>query len=85
MILGLYADGDYQCVCKVCGKTFIGDKRAQSCLDCAVARVNEQKRQLLNIIDKYSCHSMSCTKWSAFGRSTGCTCGLDEAMEPYRK
>jgi hypothetical protein len=37
--LGGYATGDYLCTCLGCGGGFVGDKRALSCLPCAVERV----------------------------------------------
>lgn len=30
-----FATGDYMCKCMTCGETFIGDKRAVTCLPCA--------------------------------------------------
>jgi len=40
-----FATGGYSCKCCVCGKGFIGDKRAVMCLACALKAVEE------------SCHS----------------------------
>ena len=36
--IGGYAPGGYLCRCMSCNQTFIGDKRAVSCLPCAVAK-----------------------------------------------
>jgi hypothetical protein len=45
--VGSWAPGDYQRSCISCGGEFIGDKRAQQCLPCAVVqlrgRVEDQK------------------------------------------
>ena len=35
---GWWAPGDYICFCTLCRKTFIGDKRAGWCADCAYGR-----------------------------------------------
>jgi|SRR5882762_11803205 len=35
--VGAYAPGNYSCKCCYCEKSFIGDKRAVSCLDCALS------------------------------------------------
>jgi len=48
--LGAYAPGGYQCKCHGCGTTFIGDKRAFSCLECAL---KENHVYLGNLEDKY--------------------------------
>jgi len=32
---GWWAPGDYICHCRICLKSFIGDKRAGHCSDCA--------------------------------------------------
>ena len=32
-----FATGAYLCSCRLCGKQFVGDKRALSCLDCAIS------------------------------------------------
>lgn len=44
--IGGYAPGNYQCTCTVvtCRKSFIGDKRAIQCEECAIALVNEKWR-----------------------------------------
>lgn len=34
VIIGGYAPGDYMCRCLICGKEFIGDKRAYECIEC---------------------------------------------------
>lgn len=34
--IGAYASGSYTCKCIKCDKQFIGDKRAQNCLTCAI-------------------------------------------------
>lgn len=34
-----YAPGNYACVCLTCRKGFAGDKRAITCLECAVKQV----------------------------------------------
>lgn len=35
-IVGGYAPGDYQCLCRRCGNVFVGDKRAVECKQCAL-------------------------------------------------
>ncbi len=37
-----FATGSYTCKCIVCGKEFMGDKRAVQCLDCACKMVEEK-------------------------------------------
>lgn len=37
-----YAPGDYMCKCVVCDQTFVGDKRAVNCLECAVRAANRK-------------------------------------------
>jgi hypothetical protein len=32
---GMWAPGNYSCICKICGDRFMGDKRALQCADCA--------------------------------------------------
>lgn len=44
--LGGYATGNYSCICGVCGKEFIGDKRARVCLPCTIEGVNQLQSQL---------------------------------------
>lgn len=34
---GLWAGGEYMNTCRKCGQSFIGDKRAGHCADCAYA------------------------------------------------
>ena len=41
-----FAPGGYRSICKNCGKPFIGDKRATSCLPCAV---NEAKFRTIEV------------------------------------
>lgn len=38
--VGAWAPGSYLCKCLSCETTFEGDKRAMSCLPCAVARLD---------------------------------------------
>lgn len=33
-----YAPGNYTCMCLVCEKQFVGDKRAYNCLECAAVK-----------------------------------------------
>lgn len=44
--LGGYAPGNYTCRCLDCGEQFIGDKRAITCLDCAVTAAKSQIAEL---------------------------------------
>lgn len=44
--LGGYAPGNYACRCLDCGEQFVGDKRAITCLDCAVAAAKSQIAEL---------------------------------------
>lgn len=37
--IGGFATGNYMTKCLTCGKSFIGDKRALSCLPCAITVV----------------------------------------------
>ena len=39
--LARYAPGDYECRCVTCGRSFIGDKRACRCFDCATTLVQK--------------------------------------------
>jgi hypothetical protein len=41
-----FATGSYNCICLICHKEFIGDKRACQCLSCALKQVEEMDRQL---------------------------------------
>jgi len=34
--VGLYAPGDYWCICSFCKKSFMGDKRSKECPDCVI-------------------------------------------------
>ena len=34
--IGMFAPGDYSCLCAVCGKQFFGEKRAVQCEPCAL-------------------------------------------------
>ena len=36
--LGLYAPGNYHCICSECSQQFVGDKRAIQCLTCAAEK-----------------------------------------------
>lgn len=40
-----WAPGDYYCKCLDCKETFIGDKRALTCADCAYAPVTSGIRE----------------------------------------
>lgn len=44
--LGLYAPGNYMCRCSACQKLFDGDKRALTCLDCAVLEIKAENSSL---------------------------------------
>ena len=46
MKIGCYADGNYMCKCNGCGKEFTGNKRAISCLDCAVKALQAANAEL---------------------------------------
>jgi hypothetical protein len=37
--IGAFATGNYCCECRDCKRHFVGDKRAQQCLRCAVAGI----------------------------------------------
>jgi hypothetical protein len=39
---GMWAPGAYFCKCAKCGDTFIGDKRAIWCADCAYRPINSK-------------------------------------------
>ena len=38
----LFATGSYNCTCSICKSEFLGDKRAQQCLGCAIKLVEEK-------------------------------------------
>ena len=44
--LGGYAPGNYLCKCHACEKQFNGDKRAITCIECAVSGVKRQIAEL---------------------------------------
>lgn len=37
-----FATGSYTCTCGSCGERFLGDKRSQCCLGCAIKLVEEK-------------------------------------------
>ena len=45
-----FATGSYNCICSVCGKGFLGDKRAVQCLECAIKLANKQDTKLFTEI-----------------------------------
>lgn len=44
--LGGYAPGGYSCTCVDCGDQFVGDKRSNQCLDCAIVWANKTITEL---------------------------------------
>jgi hypothetical protein len=34
--VGFYAPGNYTCICNLCGKHHVADKRAVHCADCTI-------------------------------------------------
>ena len=39
--LGCFATGPYACICWICGKEFLGDKRAVECLACSIKGIED--------------------------------------------
>jgi hypothetical protein len=49
--LGSYATGNYFGKCDICAEEFIGDKRARSCLPCALKAVEALQAENANLLD----------------------------------
>jgi hypothetical protein len=49
--LGSYATGNYFGRCDICAEEFIGDKRARSCLPCAIKKVDELQAENAKLLD----------------------------------
>ena len=79
-----FATGNYHCTCSQCKKVFIGDKRAQQCLTCAIDYANslvavvQLAKELVDCSNETQtcpdCFPGSCCRkhdhsfWLAFGR-----------------
>lgn len=60
--LGGYAPGDYVCKCLSCDRQFSGDKRATSCLECAVDyaadKIDGQQSELNGLVEAVAARSI---------------------------
>ena len=75
MKIGCYADGNYMCKCNGCGKEFTGNKRAISCLDCAVKALqaaNTDLKAKLKIAHKEASqeHNRAENCWDALSKES---------------
>lgn len=62
--LGLYAPGNYHCLCSECRQEFIGDKRAIQCLPCAAEKAAARIEKLEAALRMIRDHEPERLAWS---------------------